>query len=92
MSNSKTEIITFKADQSLVEALKSIENRSEFIRNALLAALENTCPLCSGSGILTPSQKKHWEAFSEGHSVKECGVCHEFHLVCDTDRRQGIKH
>ncbi len=86
MTKGKTEIITFKVDQSLVAALKGVTNRSEFIRNALLTALENTCPLCSGTGILSPSQKKHWDKFSENHAVRECRDCHEIHLVCNTRR------
>ena len=44
-------IVTFKADESLLEALRGIENRSEFIRTALLAALENICPVCKGRRI-----------------------------------------
>lgn len=84
MNKGKTEIITFKVDQSLITALKGISNRSEFIRSALLTALENTCPLCSGTGILSPSQKKHWDKFSENHSVRECRDCHEIYLVCNS--------
>ena len=84
MDKNKTEIITFKVSQSLISALKGVANRSEFIRNALLTALENTCPLCSGTGILSPSQKKHWDEFSENHSVSECRDCHEIYLVCNT--------
>jgi hypothetical protein len=78
----KSEIITFKADDSLVEALSRIPNRSEFIRAALLTALDNLCPLCQGRGALTPSQKRHWEEFCRDHAVAECSDCHEIHLVC----------
>lgn len=79
----KPEIITFKVDESLLEALRGVENRSEFIRNAVLAALDNTCPLCKGAGILTPNQRKHWDEFADHHTFAECGDCHEVHLVCD---------
>ncbi|MFN0136827.1 MAG: ribbon-helix-helix domain-containing protein [Phycisphaerae bacterium] len=78
------EIITFKADPSLLAALGGIRNRSEFIRNAVLAALENVCPLCRGRGILTPNQKQHWSAFIADHGLAECDDCHEWHLVCAT--------
>lgn len=81
----KSEIVTFKVDESLLEALKGIPNRSHFIRSALLAALDSTCPLCMGTGILTPSQRDHWENFTESHEVKECDDCHELHLVCSRD-------
>ncbi len=56
MSQSKPAIVTFKAEPSLVEALRGVPNRSAFIRAAVLAALENTCPLCGGAGILTAEQ------------------------------------
>ena len=54
-----------------------------FIRAAVLAALDSTCPLCKGSGILSPNQQKHWDQFSRKHSIRECHDCNEFHLVCD---------
>ena len=78
-------VITFKADTSLLEALKKIPNRSEFIRAAILSALENHCPLCRGTGVLTPNQKTHWDAFARSHSLRECDDCHEVHLVCTQD-------
>ena len=78
----KQEIITFKVDQDLLEAIKDIPNRSEFIREAIIEALGVVCPLCSGTGILTPNQKRHWEDFSAHHSVRHCRNCHENILTC----------
>ena len=80
--NKKSDIITFKVDPSLHDALQGIPNRSSFIRSAILAALENVCPLCAGTGIMTPKQKEHWESFSQTHGVRECIECKELHLVC----------
>jgi hypothetical protein len=82
MKSNKETIITFKVDPSLSEAMKRVTNRSEFIRSALLAALDSACPLCNGSGVLTPNQKKHWEGFAVSHPFSECRECHELHLVC----------
>jgi hypothetical protein len=79
----KHEIITFKADEPLRQAMRGIPNRSEFIRAAILSALDSVCPLCKGGGILTPDQRKHWIAFAEHHAVTECDDCHAVHLVCD---------
>ena len=81
----KEEVITFKVDESLSEAMSGIRNRSEFIRRAILSALDSTCPLCQGTGILTPSQREHWHEFSEHHHVEQCDSCHEAHLVCDIE-------
>ncbi len=78
----KQEIITFKADAALANAMRGIPNRSEFIRNAILAAMENVCPLCVGTGILTEDQRRHWESFAESHSVEECRKCRGMHIVC----------
>jgi hypothetical protein len=83
----KTEIITFKADEAMREAMRGIDNRSKFIREAVFAALDNACPLCKGTGILTVRQKQHWDSFSQEHSVRECSECHEAHLVCDNEAR-----
>ena len=76
------EVITFKVDQSLWEAMHGIPNRSEFIRSAILAALDSVCPLCKGSGILTPDERRHWDAFAMNHPLEECEDCHAVHLVC----------
>lgn len=78
----KAEIVTFKVDDSLLAAMKGVPNRSEFIRTAVLAALDSVCPVCKGTGILTPNQRDHWRSFAADHSVEECKKCHEFRLVC----------
>ena len=86
----KQEVVTFKAGRSLLEAMKGIPNRSEFIRSAVLSALESACPLCKGTGILSPNQKRHWDALAVDHVLAECGKCHEVHLVCHS--RAGKSH
>ena len=82
MKKPKTEIVTFKADPALLDALKDVPNRSEFIRAAVLTAIDSACPVCNGTGILTPEQKRHWDDFAEDHTLEECGDCHENRLVC----------
>ncbi len=78
----RPEIITFKADPELVDAMRGISNRSEFIREAILAALDGVCPVCRGSGILTGPQKRHWQEFARIHSVESCEQCRTPRLVC----------
>jgi hypothetical protein len=92
MATKKGEVITFKVDESLARALEGIPNRSEFIRNSILNALENTCPLCRGIGILTPNQKNHWEEFSRRHSIEECAECHELYLTCHAEGGMHSSH
>ena len=82
MTARKPSIVTFKAEPAMLDALRAVPNRSEFIRAAVLNALEHACPLCGGSGVFTPEQKRHWETFRKRHAVKECHDCHAVHLVC----------
>lgn len=83
MKNGKQRVVTFKADEELVEAIKRLPNRSEFIRAAILQALDSSCPLCNGTGILNPNQMNHWKVFMRDHIIEECGKCHEARLVCE---------
>lgn len=78
----KAHIITFKAEDTLVEAMEGITNRSEFIRAAILSALEGACPLCRGTGVLNETQRLHWAEFSEKHEMERCVECNVNHLVC----------
>lgn len=84
----RSEIVTFKADDALLDSMKGIRNRSEFIRSAILNALENACPLCKGTGVLSPTQKEHWETFSQRHTLQECSDCHELHLTCSAETKR----
>lgn len=79
----KEEVITFKVDEALAEAMSGIRNRSEFIRHAILSALGNTCPVCNGAGTLSVAQMRHWQEFGHNHHFETCDECHEPHLVCD---------
>ena len=88
MADKKEETITLKVNQSLLEAMRGVPNRSRFIRDAILAALENICPLCMGTGILSPKQRDHWETFAATHAVRECPDCHERHLTCSGPPRR----
>ena len=83
----KQEMIAFKADGALLDALSGMPNRSEFIRAALFEALGGTCPLCRGTGMLSVRQREHWDEFARDHSVKVCGDCHELKLVCGKRRK-----
>jgi metal-responsive CopG/Arc/MetJ family transcriptional regulator len=81
-SHPKESVVTFKVDQAILDRLRGIPNRSEFIRKAVLAALDNYCPLCGGTGVLSPNQKRHWDEFRKHHALHECENCNELHLVC----------
>jgi hypothetical protein len=78
----KEEVVTFKIDRDLLEMIRRIPNRSEFIRSAILSALGIICPLCNGTGLLTPKQRDHWRDFSNSHAIERCKECDELILVC----------
>lgn len=81
--SAKQETITFKADSELARLLSIMPNKSEFIRHAILNAMESTCPLCQGSGIITPQQKEHWDEFMKHHHLERCENCDAVHIVCN---------
>jgi hypothetical protein len=89
MPPAKENIITFKVDGALAEAMRGVANRSEFIRSAVLAALDSICPLCGGSGVLTANQMRHWREFAASHIFEECRDCHENRLVCRKQKTSG---
>jgi len=78
----KLEVVTFKAEAPLVEALEGVPNRSEFIRSAILSALEGSCPLCGGRGSLSLEQRRHWDEFMKRHKVKRCKECSGMTISC----------
>jgi len=78
----KEDVIAFKVDSDLAHALEGVPNRSEFIRLAVLAALDSRCPLCRGTGVLDEREKAHWVEFSRSHRIEECDDCHARRLVC----------
>ncbi len=85
----KERIFTFKTDDKMADNLDDIPNKSEFIRKAVQTALEQNCPLCSGTGTLTQQQQKHLEEFFTFHSLQECDECHAVHFVCQPTKESN---
>jgi len=85
----KERVITFKTDDELAEILNMIPNKSEFIRKAIEAALENRCPLCNGTGSLTPAQHNHMQQFLTLHSLEKCEECDAVHFVCRSEEEKS---
>jgi hypothetical protein len=89
MGNPKTDLITFKVEHSLALLIDRMPNKSEFIRNALLTALSSACPVCQGTGVLTPEQLEHWKGFMEHHKVERCSDCKAVYLSCELGHLDG---
>ena len=49
------------------------------------AALDGVCPLCRGTGVLSPNQRRHWREFADSHKVETCDDCNEQRLVCSAE-------
>ncbi len=93
MAATRQRVMTFKADAELAERLSGVRNRSEFIRAALLSALDSSCPLCRGTGILHAHQRKQWDAFAASHPRLECARCHERVFSCaGKPAKHGCRH
>lgn len=82
MKTGKERVFTSKTDEQLAGLLDQLPNRSEFIRKALLTAMNRHCPLCHGSGILTAEQQTHLEHFLATHSLEKCTSCNAIHFTC----------
>ena len=83
MASKKTDLITLKVEPELAAIINRMPNKSDFIRKAILSTLHNICPLCQGTGVLTPQQRTHWDDFSAHHHVHRCDDCDAVHLECD---------
>lgn len=79
----KEKIVTFKVDEEIFNLLNKVPNKSEFIRASILRSLDNSCPLCNGSGVLNTCQKDHWYTFTKDHHLAECSDCSSVYLTCD---------
>ena len=91
MGKTKEKTVTFKVDEELYQQLENIPNKSQFIRTALSSAIENFCPLCNGSGVMSHHQLKEWKKFIDDHSLVPCSSgFKEYHLVCN--HRENTPH
>ncbi len=88
----KQTVITFKADEEMSKALEQIPNRSEFIRAAVLAALDESCPFCGGTGTLNAHQRRHWSAFLKEHRLETCKTCNGVLIHCKHPHGKGETH
>jgi hypothetical protein len=71
----KKQIVAFKVEDELAEFLDRLPNKSEFIRRAILAQFNMTCPLCTGSGVVAAGVHTHFEEVIEHHSSRPCEKC-----------------
>jgi hypothetical protein len=73
----KSKIVAFKVEPELAEFLDKLPNKSEFIRQAILAQFGMTCPLCKGSGVVARGVGEHYQPVLEEHRTVNCRTCHK---------------
>jgi hypothetical protein len=84
----KSSIIALKVDAETAAMLDALPNKSEFVRAALRARLDEVCPMCRGSGLRTEAPVAHAPGGRHLHALPRlrCGDCgRESPVVSDLD-------
>ena len=71
----KKTIVAFKVEEDLAEFLGKLKNKSEFIRQAILAQFSMACPLCSGSGVVPRGLHDHYKPVIHRENKHPCDRC-----------------
>ena len=87
----KSALIAIKVDVETAALLDALPNKSEFVRAALRARLEETCPLCAGTGVRAAAHVerpggRHLHALPRARCA-DCG--RESPVVADVDSGQA---
>lgn len=71
----KNQIVTFKIEEELATFLNKLQNKSAFIRKAVIAQLGMACPLCQGGGVVPRGLHDHYAPILEKHNSRKCDQC-----------------
>lgn len=71
----KAEIVAFKVEKELAEFLDHLPNKSDFIRRAILAQFNMTCPLCTGTGVVARGLHLHFNDVIARSLERPCAKC-----------------
>lgn len=71
----KTEIVAFKVEPDLAIFLNKLQNKSAFIRKAIIAQLGMACPLCHGSGTVPRGLHDHYAPVLLKNNTRKCDRC-----------------
>lgn len=71
----KTKIVAFKVEEELAEFLDKLNNKSDFIRKAILAQFSMACPLCAGTGVVARGIHDHYKTVIADHNHHPCSRC-----------------
>jgi hypothetical protein len=71
----KTQIVAFKVEEDLADFLNKLQNKSAFIRKAIIAQLGMACPLCEGSGTVPRGLHEHYAPVLAKNNSRKCDKC-----------------
>ncbi len=81
MNRPKPRVVAIKVEQELAELLDRLPNKSAFIRQAILAKMSTTCPLCHGAGRVPAGIHRHFAPVILSYQVCVCLACGERHPI-----------
>jgi hypothetical protein len=87
----KSAIVALKVDAETAALLDALPNKSEFIRAAVRARLDELCPLCRGSGLRPEATVSHAPGGRHLHALPRfrCGDCgRESPVVSDVEEAE----
>ena len=62
MPSTKTKVICYRADEEQADFLNRLPNKTEYIRQAIAAAIKQPCPLCQGLGAVSHETLERFKA------------------------------
>jgi len=74
-SSPKTQIVAFKVEEDLANFLNKLQNKSAFIRKAIIAQLGMACPLCEGTGTVARGLHEHYTPILLKYNMRKCDKC-----------------
>ncbi len=89
----KTAVVAFKVEEKLAEFLNKLPNKSAFIRKAIAAQMNTSCPLCNGAGVVTRGVHDHYSPILERFNHRNCDGCgHDLPLPRDPGALSAEDH
>jgi hypothetical protein len=71
----KSEVVAFKVEKELADLLNKLKNKSDFIRQAIVAQLGMACPLCKGRGIVSRGVHDYYTPLLNKMGQAHCDAC-----------------
>jgi hypothetical protein len=67
--------VSFKVEPELASMLNGLQNKSDFIRKAIMDQFAIACPLCAGRGFVLKAIRDHFAPLIEAYLARACAHC-----------------